>query len=228
MRQVEQVMGLPVSIDIPGCEEGTVFKAAFTRLRQVDERFSIYKPESEVSHYAAGKIDKKNLSAELKAVIKACKDAEAKTEGYFSAWAAGAFDPSGYVKGWAVAEAGKVIERKGYKTYCICAGGDILARSDGEKQWKIGIQDPRDKSKILNTLSISNGAVCTSGSYERGAHIHNPKTGQPADELASVTVTGPDIIQADVLATAVYAMGAEAGRRFMKSQPGYQALGIER
>jgi thiamine biosynthesis lipoprotein len=215
-------MGMPISIDIPDCSDTSVFELAFERLRQIDERFSTYKPDSEVSQYAVSQIDDKRISSELKQVIKACRHAEAETDGYFSAWAAGEFDPSGYVKGWAVAEAGKTIENSGYKTYCIGAGGDILAR--GNQNWSIGIQDPRDKFKILNTLSISNGAVCTSGSYERGAHIINPKTRKPAKELLSVTITGPDIIQADILATAVFAAGKAEGLKLLKRQEGYQAI----
>ena len=117
-----------------------------------------------------------------------------------------------------------MLQEMGYETFCLSIGGDILARSDGAKQWRIGIQDPRNPQKILNKLSIYSGAVATSGSYERGRHIINPKTGLPATELLSVTVTGPDIIKADVLATAVFAMGRQKGERFMKQQEGYQAL----
>jgi thiamine biosynthesis lipoprotein len=227
MRQVEQVMGLPVTVDIPKCSDKSVFEAVFTRLHEIDERFSTYKSESEVSRFAAGKLSEDQRSSELKTVINNCHQAEGMTDGYFSAWAAGTFDPSGYVKGWAIAEAGKVIEKKSFKTYCIGAGGDILARSNSEKIWNIGIQDPTDKDKILNTLSISNGAVATSGNYERGAHIINPKTKKPSKELLSVTITGPDIIKADILATACFAMGKKAAE-FMKSQSKYQVLIIRR
>jgi thiamine biosynthesis lipoprotein len=223
MRRVEQIMGLPISIDIPDCDDETVFEAAFGRLKEIDERFSTYKPDSEVSKFAAGKIAETEISEELSEAIKACKQAEAKTGGYFSAWAAGAFDPSGYVKGWAIAEAGQVIEKHGFKTYCIGAGGDIMARSGSDKVWSIGIQDPRDKTKILNKLSISNGAVCTSGNYERGTHIINPKNKQPSEGLLSVTVTGPDIIRADILATAVFASGKN-NPEFLDEFPEYSTL----
>ena len=220
-------MGMPISIDIPDCENNAVFTAAFERLKRIDESFSTFKPASEVSKYAVGKVAETELSPELKEVIKACKDAGKKTGGYFSAWAAGAFDPNGYVKGWALAEAGKVIASQGYKTYCIGAGGDILACSNSDKTWSIGIQDPHNKTEILNLLSISNGAVCTSGNYERGPHITNPITKKPADELLSVTIAGPDIVWADILATAVYAMG-ENGISFMSSQPGYSYLIVDK
>ena len=224
MRRVEQIMGMPISIDIPDCDIQVVYDSAFERLRQIDEKFSTYKPGSEVSRFAAGEIPESDLSDELKKIIIACRDAESKTEGYFSSWAAGCFDPSGYVKGWAIAEAGKVIRKAGFKIFCIGAGGDILCASGGDKKWQIGIQDHKVKTKILDLLSISNGAVCTSGNYERGAHIINPITKKPANELLSVTVTGPDIIWADVLATACFAMGRQKAESFIKSQPGYKVI----
>jgi FAD:protein FMN transferase len=227
MRRVDHIMGMPITVDIPNCNRDGVFDDVFDRLKQIDDKFSTYKPESEVSRYAAGKVAEGQLSDELKEVILACKDAEAKTGGYFSAWAAGVFDPSGYVKGWAIAEAGKVIEAQRHKTYCLSAAGDILVRSDGEKSWEIGIQNPSEPAEILNKLSISNGAVATSGNYERGEHIYNPKNNKPANDLLSVSVRGPEIIWADVLATALFAMGEKA-RDFIKTQPGYGALIIAR
>lgn len=205
MRQVRQIMGMPISIDIPNAEYNKPFEAAFGVFKDIDEQFSTYKQDSEVSRYRRGEV--KKPSKLLNEVITACKQAEADTDGYFSAWADGKFEPSGYVKGWAIHRAGQAIKKAGYKTFCIGAGGDIMASSDSEKIWNIGIQDPNYKTKILNTLSIPNGAVATSGNYERGAHIINPKTGQPADSLLSVTVTGPSIITADILATAIFAAG---------------------
>jgi thiamine biosynthesis lipoprotein len=227
MRQVEQIMGMPITIDIDRCDQASVFDKVFTGFHKIDERFSTYKPGSEVSRYASGELKPSRLSDELKLIIDECQKAGEWTNGYFSAWASGAFDPSGYVKGWAIATAGDTIKNQGYGTYCISAGGDILAMSNSDKKWNIAIQDPTDKTKILNMLSISNGAVATSGNYERGAHIINPKSRLPADELLSVTIIGPDIIKADILATACFAMGSKAAA-FMKSQKDYQALIIPR
>jgi len=219
MRQVRHIMGMPVSIEVEGTQDEMIIKKAFNRFVIIDDKFSVYKTDSEVSKFASGELKESDLSAELKGVINECRKAESYTEGYFSAWYGGKFEPGGFVKGWAIAEAGKVIEKAGFKTYCIGAGGDILARSEG-KEWRIGVQDPKDKSKILNKLSIYDGAVATSGNYERGRHIINPKTGLAADELLSVTVTGPKIILADILATACFAMGQKASE-FIKKFPGY-------
>ena len=227
MRRNQIIMGTGVSLDIPEAKNEVIFSDVFELLRQIDARFSPYKKDSELSGYQRGEIIQKNLSLQMKAVMAACKKFEKLTNGYFSANFAGKYDPTGYVKGWAIAEAGKLIEKQGYKTYCIGIGGDILARSGGSKEWQIGIQDPKDKTKILNKLSISNGAVATSGNYERGLHIINPKTSKPANELLSLTVIGPDIIKADVLATAAFAMG-KAGVKFVDRQKGYKALAVAR
>lgn len=226
MRRTAETMGTVVSLDIPGCDNMAVFDGVFNRLREIDNRFSTYKPTSEVSRYRAGELHGKDASQEFMRVKAACLKYEKLTGGYFSAGFEGEFDPTGYVKGWAIAEAGKLIRKAGYGTFCIGIGGDILAASASDKVWNIAIQDPHDKSKILNRLSISNGAVATSGAYERGAHIINPKSGQAATYWASVTVSGPDIIAADVLATACFAMGARA-TDFMQSQLAYELIAVK-
>ncbi len=225
MRQVQQIMGMPISIDILNCKDESVFEQVFTRFHKIDRQFSTYRPDSEVSRYVKGEIKESSLSKELKFVIKACRLAEKMTNGYFSAWASGRFDPSGYVKGWAIKQAGQAIEKQRCNTYCISAGGDILASSDTDKAWSLGIQDPENSYKILNKLSISNGAAATSGNYERGNHIINPKTSKPADGFSSVTVTGPDIITADILATAIFAMGA-GGETLLQNHRAYRAIMI--
>jgi len=225
MRQVQQIMGMPIGIDIPDYDGAQAFDWAFARLRQIDKKFSTYKHDSEVSRYIKGEVSEAELSPELKNIIRACRAAEKKTDGYFSAWAAGAFDPSGYVKGWAIAEAGKIIENAGHKTYCIGAGGDILARSDSDKVWNIGIQDPTDKKYLTSQVFLKNDTIATSGGYERGSHITNPKTKRPADELLSVSVIGPEIIWADILATAIFAAGSA---ELIKGHPSYEVFTINK
>lgn len=224
MRHVAQIMGMPISIDIIGGEPG-IFDKVFARLREIDERFSTYKTTSEVSRYQRGEVSQP--SRELKMVIEACKRAEAATGGYFSAWADSSFDPSGYVKGWATNEAAKIIKAAGFNTFCIGAGGDILARSNSAKNWSIGIQDPRSKVEVVGVLRAKNFAVATSGNYERGAHIYNPKSGKLADELASFSVVGKDIIKADILATAGFSAGL-SGLKLVEKQLGYEALAIDK
>lgn len=149
MRRSRIIMGTGVSIDIPTAPEA-VFEVAFKRLKDIDARFSPYKPGSELSKYNDGELSEPRLSREMKFIIHVCRRAEEKTGGYFSAWYGDHFEPSGYVKGWAIAEVGKMIKKAGYETFCIGIGGDILAASDGIKEWKVGVQDP-DRKKYLTS-----------------------------------------------------------------------------
>ena len=59
-------------------------------------------------------------------------------------------------------------------------------------------------------MRLREGAVATSGAYERGAHIVDPHTGRPPRGVLSVTVVGPDLATADAYATAAFAMGERA------------------
>ncbi len=72
------------------------------------------------------------------------------------------------------------------------------------------MRHPLRREAYCAALSLSEGAVATSGTYERGAHVVNPFTGRPATGLASVTVVGPELTTADAYATAALAMGADA------------------
>ena len=91
------------------------------------------------------------------------------------------------------------------------AGGDLQLRPapDGEP-WVIGIEDPRDQSQVLARIPVSDGAVATSGSASRGAHILDPRTGLAAAGVLSATVIGPSLLWADVLATTAVARGTSA------------------
>jgi thiamine biosynthesis lipoprotein len=84
-----------------------------------------------------------------------------------------------------------------------------------------------ERDKLACVVLVSGSAVATSGTYEKGAHIIDPHTGEPAAALLSFTVVGPDILQTDVFATACFAMGM-AGLDFIRKTPGYEAFAIDR
>lgn len=75
-------------------------------------------------------------------------------------------------------------------------------------------------------VESSGGAVATSAEYERGAHILDGRTGRLPTGLLSVTVAADDLVTADSLATAAFAMGT-AGIARVASQPGCQVLAID-
>jgi FAD:protein FMN transferase len=108
--------------------------------------------------------------------------------------------------------------------YAIDAGGDIYAsggNADGVP-WSVGIRHPRDEDRLIESLRISNLAVCTSGDYERpspagdGHHIVDPRTGTSPPDVASVTVVAPTAMAADALATAAFALGPSDGIQLLE------------
>jgi thiamine biosynthesis lipoprotein len=221
-------MGMPVVLDIPGSSDVELFKQVFKELHLVDEQFSPFIESSELSRFRRGELQPDELSIGMKDVMKACLEAEKMTGGYFSARYGKEFDPTGYVKGWAIAQACRKLLAGGIGTFSLSVGGDINAYSNSEKIWRIGVLDPLNKKSLIGKISGKNLAIATSGNYERGSHIINPKTGKPARELLSLTVEGPDIVKADILATAAYAMGKKGLKFIDERQPGYEVLAIDR
>ncbi len=111
--------------------------------------------------------------------------------------------------------------------YAINAGGDVLVRgrNSANAPWRIGIKNPRQPAELIETLIVSDGAVCTSGDYERprpdgqpGHHIVQPQTGESASDVASVTVVAATAMLADALSTAAFVLGRERGLKLLESQ----------
>lgn len=105
-----------------------------------------------------------------------------------------------------------------FENFAIDAGGDMYVRGgNGENgSWRIGIRDPRDEAKLVETLAVTDAAVCTSGDYERRNaagrhHVLDPRTGAAADACASVTVIAPTAMVSDGLATAAFVLGPRDG-----------------
>jgi FAD:protein FMN transferase len=213
VRHVEHVMGTAVSIDLaddlPADVLADMIRDVCAWLHEVDARFSTYKEESEVNRFQRREITLDELSPDMRHVLDACADLWRETGGYFDAYACGPLDPSGYVKGWSVEVASARLAAAGSTRHYINAGGDVRTRgcAAGGGPWRVGIRHPWAADKLSWVLSVSDGAVATSGTYERGDHVRNPRTGKPASGLRSVTVVGPDLARADAYATAGLAMG---------------------
>ncbi len=227
---VADIMGTVISVDIRDAAQPTILEAVFGSLREVDRRFSPFRRDSEVSRLMRGELDDGAASPELRAVLELCETMRRSTHGYFDARRHrpdARLDPTGVVKGWSIERAARLLDADGARNYAINAGGDIVARGECEpgRGWRVGIQHPRVADQVAAVLVIRDGAVATSGAYERGAHIVDPHTGRPAEGLLSVTVYGPDLAIADAYATAAFAMGAE-GPAWVADQPGYGALAI--
>jgi thiamine biosynthesis lipoprotein len=210
MKHTQLIMGMPITIEINGPAKQRDLATIFDYFLHVDKRYSTYKPDSEVSLYNAGKsIDV--LSSELQFVLELCEKTRIETNGYFNIKKLdGSIDPSGLVKGWAIQNAANQLYLAGWDNFYIEAGGDVFAAgvSPNNKPWKLGIRNPFKINEIIKVLNVSDCGVATSGNYIRGNHIYNPKSAYTAPRgIVSITVVGPNIYEADCIATAAFAMG---------------------
>ncbi|MGX1929348.1 FAD:protein FMN transferase [Flagellimonas sp. 2504JD4-2] len=128
-------------------------------------------------------------------------------------------------KGYAADMAKQLLIKLGVHSGIINASGDLNAwgtQPDG-KDWMVAIVNPLDKKKVFSWLPVKDGAVVTSGNYEKYvrfngelySHIINPRTGYPSTGLLSVTVFTQTAELADALATSVFVMGKETGLDFI-------------
>lgn len=140
-------------------------------------------------------------------------------------------------KGYAADKAKQLLISKNVTAGIINASGDMNTwghQPNGEF-WKVAIINPFDKSKAFALLPIKNGAVVTSGNYEkyvtfngkRYAHIIDPRTGYPVTGILSVTVFAPKAELADALATGVFVMGVEAGLNRINQLPNIECIIID-
>jgi thiamine biosynthesis lipoprotein len=239
VRHAEPVMGTVVSFDVPRTarDDGSL-AAAVSWLHWVDRVFSPYRPDSEVSLLAAGALTVSGCVPEMAEVIDACARVAEVSGGYFSPAPAGRFDPTGYVKGWAVERAAAILSAAGSARHLVNGGGDVQcaggraatapALGSGPRvlPWRVGIADPFRPGRLALVVDAVDGGVATSGTAERGAHIIDPHAGRPAAGLASLTVAGPSLALADAYATAAFAMGPARARDWTESLDGYDAYAI--
>jgi len=142
----------------------------------------------------------------------------------------------GIGKGYACDRVADLIRKAGVRSGRINAGGDTRLIGDRQGQpWMVGIRDPDAADRWVTRLALDNEAISTAGDYERffdkdGVryhHIINPKTGDSARGIRSVTVIGPDATITDGLDDAVFIMGAERGLALIDATPGYAAILID-
>lgn len=140
-------------------------------------------------------------------------------------------------KGYAADKAKALLMKKGVVSGIINASGDmnIWGKQTNGESWKVAITNPLDKNKAFGLLPITNGAVVTSGNYEkfvtfdnkRYSHIINPRTGYPSSGIVSVTVFAPKAELADALATSVFVMGKETGLNRINQLPKVECIIID-
>jgi thiamine biosynthesis lipoprotein len=221
-RKVAHVMGMPISLALRGRHStGEAAEAcwaeALASLNEADRVFSTYRDDSAVSRLGRGELRLEECPDEVREVLELGEIARVQSGGAFDVRRPGPggnrlLDPSGVVKGWAVTRAARTLETLTDTDFCLSAGGDMVCRTTRQDSpdWRIGVEDPSSPEHVLAVIPLRNGAVATSGLAHRGAHIVDARTGDTPTDLTSVTVVAPDLVWADIDATAAFALGAAA------------------
>ena len=176
-------------------------------LKNVEEKFSPFLPDSLVSRHTdlGEELQDAFFDLEYQEVYSRSIIARKETQGLFDPFYDGKYNPTGFVKGWAIENAfmkyiKPLIDSNIIEAGAINGAGDIQVgtRLDSDFSWEIGIENPENKEKIIAKYSIKNGAVATSGLSKKGQHIKSDND----INYVQVTVVGTYLSDVDVLATA--------------------------
>ena len=240
---VQQIMGMPISIHVRGADVDSPevvrgVEAAFDLMREADRLFSTYQHDSQVSRIRRAELDPGDADPLVQQVITLCDQAGEITGGAFTDQLPDhdgllRFDPTGLVKGWAADRAANLLADLSGATFCLNAGGDVVGggtaidASEGPgAPWRVGVEDPRDRSRIAEIVELRHGGVATSGTAARGAHLYDPVTGTFLDRAGAVTVVGPSLMWADVWATALFVGPTSLPDLFSRVADGYRMISL--
>ena len=236
---VEQIMGMPISVHVRAADttrgdlEGAVANV-MAHLRKADAVLSAWRADSDLLRLQHGELVPGEAHPWVADVTELALLAEERTDGLFQAWRARPsgrtfFDPTGLVKGWAVAGAAAHLETVDEISWLVVAGGDVAVgvgrRMHGvDAEWRVGVEDPRDRSRVADVVALTSGAVATSGAAARGSHVVDPATGVGIGRDGSATVVGPDLAWADIWATAAWVDPARAAVLLAERDPAYRLI----
>ncbi len=243
---------------IPGSEVSLINKNAGIAWVTVDpELIDIIQKAGEISEITGGSFDitvgilgeiwdfregatvpdKKKIDMLLKLVDYRKVMVDEKNSRVFLAEKGMEIDLGGIAKGFIVDNGVRILEQNKIKNFIINAGGDLTVRGNkGFEPWKVGIQSPRDRTKIYITLGLTNKSITTSGDYEkyfmqdgvRYHHILNPGTGYPAMSCSSSSIVASDATTADTLSTAVFVLGPARGIKLIEALPEVQGMIVDK
>jgi FAD:protein FMN transferase len=229
MRHTRLLMGMPITVEVvDSAATQDDLDKVFAYFVFVDETFSTYKTTSEISKINRGELLPEQYSEDMKTALALCEQTREDTDGYFDIQSGGIRDPSGLVKGWAIQNAANMLRAWGFRNFYIDAGGDIqVAGYKDDRPWRVGIRNPFNRAEHVKILALTDQGIATSGTAIRGQHIYNPHNRSvPLLEIASMTVVGPNIYEADRFATAAFAMGKK-GILFIEKLAGFEGYMID-
>ncbi len=201
-------------------ERDAAIDAAWNLIRHFDDTYTLYQPDSPINHFRAGQ--EVDLGEDFDDILELCTHAFTLSGGLFDPWTPEGFDPTGIVKGYAAERAIALLHSRGIPEATLNAGGDIAL--NGDRRRRLGITHPFARESLWGIVEVGAGGLATSGVYERGPHIFNPRNREVA--ALAATVFGARLSIADALATACVAGGKDTLAYF--TQSGYEALVIDR
>lgn len=145
-------------------------------------------------------------------------------------------DLGGIAKGYAVKRCLAILKNAGVAHGLVSAGGDTGLLGDRRgRPWVVGIKHPRAENKTAVHIPLENEAISTSGDYERyfienGVryhHIINPKTGDSARKVVSVSIIGKNPTYVDALSTTIFVMGLSKGLALINKLSDFEAIIID-
>jgi thiamine biosynthesis lipoprotein len=144
-------------------------------------------------------------------------------------------DLGGIAKGYAVDRAIDILRESGVTAALVSSGTSsvyALGAPPEERGWKVVVRDPLEAKKAGDTVWLKDCSLSVSGNYEkfvtikgrRYAHIMNPRTGRPVEDMLSTTVLATRATQSDALSTAFFVLGVDRTRRYLASYPDLAAI----
>jgi thiamine biosynthesis lipoprotein len=219
--ETSELMQLTAHTGVPMAASAILFEAVQFALRVAEASGGAFDPTVGYSMQERG-FNREHRSGEIiRTVINAAPDVTYRDVGLdperktITLQRPLLLDLGAVAKGLAIDAAAR--ELLPFEDFAIDAGGDVYLGGHNPKgePWTVGIRHPRHDNALIETLQVSNKAVCTSGDYEHPNHILNPHTREPATAAASATVIAPTALLADALATAAFVLGPEAGIRLL-------------
>ena len=236
--RIEQLWGTVVTVDVRDPVDPTVLDGVFDWFHRVDEVFSTWRDDSEITRLGRGLLDLADVSSEVREVLELCDHLRAETWGAFEVnFAACGGRRAAVPTRRGALDAAAPSQHAGARSQRLPpAAGRSSPRVPGRRDppdgpgagepWCIGIQHPHERDAVADVVRVSDAGIATSGRYERGDHVIDPRTGTPATRLVAATVIHPELALADAYATALVALGSDSAS-WLREHPDVAAMTVD-
>jgi thiamine biosynthesis lipoprotein len=190
-------------------------------LQHIEQLFSPFDAQSEVSRYRQGQLPLWQTSPLFQEVFVQILKIQEITELHFNSFFDGAYNPTGFVKGWAIEKIHReylapLLKDPSFVASALIGGGDlqVATRKNHPFSWNIGIADPQHPQRIISSYQLKNGAIATSGFSKRGQHIQR----SPRNIFLQATIVGQNLSVVDVWATVALSAPPAKVKTFINTQ----------